>query len=92
MPMRGPWSGSTVVVVGDGAVGLMAVLATKQMGAGRIIAMSHHKTRQDLALEYGATDIKPPPAFAELVTGRPHFLTADMHAQIVRGHLAVALS
>jgi threonine dehydrogenase-like Zn-dependent dehydrogenase len=49
--------GSTVVVVGDGAVGLMGVLAAKQMGAGRIIAMSRHKTRQDLALDYGATDI-----------------------------------
>jgi threonine dehydrogenase-like Zn-dependent dehydrogenase len=49
--------GSTVVVVGDGAVGLMGVLAAKQMGAGRIIAMSRHKSRQDLALEYGATDI-----------------------------------
>jgi threonine dehydrogenase-like Zn-dependent dehydrogenase len=49
--------GSTVVVVGDGAVGLMGVLASKQMGAGRIIIMSRHKTRQDLALEYGATDI-----------------------------------
>lgn len=49
--------GSTVVVVGDGAVGLMGVLSAKQMGAGRIIAMSRHKTRQQLALEYGATDI-----------------------------------
>ena len=49
--------GMTVAVVGDGAVGLMGVLATAQMGAGRIIAMSRHKTRQDLALEYGATDI-----------------------------------
>lgn len=49
--------GSTVVVVGDGAVGLMAVLSAKQMGAERIIAMSRHKTRQDLALEYGATDM-----------------------------------
>jgi threonine dehydrogenase-like Zn-dependent dehydrogenase len=49
--------GSTVVVVGDGAVGIMGVLAAKQMQAGRIIAMSRHKTRQDLALEYGATDI-----------------------------------
>ena len=49
--------GSTVVVVGDGAVGLMGVLAAKQMGAERIIAMSRHKTRQDLALEFGATDI-----------------------------------
>ena len=49
--------GSTVVVVGDGAVGLMAVLSARQMGAGRIIAMSRHKSRQDLALEFGATDI-----------------------------------
>jgi threonine dehydrogenase-like Zn-dependent dehydrogenase len=49
--------GATAVVVGDGAVGLMGVLAAKQMGAGRIIAMSRHKTRQDLALEFGATDI-----------------------------------
>ncbi len=49
--------GSTVVVVGDGAVGLMGVLAAKQMGADRIIAMSRHKARQDLATEYGATHI-----------------------------------
>ncbi|TPN68937.1 zinc-dependent alcohol dehydrogenase family protein [Mesorhizobium sp. B1-1-1] len=49
--------GATAVVVGDGAVGLMGVLAAKQMGAERIIAMSRHKTRQDLALEFGATDI-----------------------------------
>jgi threonine dehydrogenase-like Zn-dependent dehydrogenase len=49
--------GSTVAVVGDGAVGLMGVLAAKQMGAGRIIAMSRHKTRQKLALDFGATDI-----------------------------------
>lgn len=49
--------GSTVAVVGDGAVGLMGVLAARQMGAGRIIAMSRHKSRQELALEYGATDI-----------------------------------
>jgi hypothetical protein len=49
--------GSTVAVVGDGAVGLMGVLAARQMGAARIIAMSRHKARQDLALEFGATDI-----------------------------------
>src|SRR5579863_2914600 len=49
--------GSTVVVVGDGAVGLMGVLASKQMGAERVIAMSRHKTRQNLALEFGATNI-----------------------------------
>jgi threonine dehydrogenase-like Zn-dependent dehydrogenase len=49
--------GSTAVVVGDGAVGLMGVLAARQLGAARIVAMSRHKARQELALEYGATDI-----------------------------------
>ena len=49
--------GKTVAVVGDGAVGLLAVLAAKQLGAERIIAMSRHKPRQKLALEFGATDI-----------------------------------
>ncbi len=49
--------GSTVVVVGDGAVGLLGVLSAKQMGAARIIAMSRHQTRQKLAKEFGATDI-----------------------------------
>ena len=49
--------GSTVVVVGDGAVGLLGVLSAKQMGAERIIAMSGHATRQKLAREFGATDI-----------------------------------
>lgn len=49
--------GGTVVVVGDGAVGLMGVMAASQMGAGRIIAMSRHESRSKLALEFGATDI-----------------------------------
>ncbi|MFL6126348.1 zinc-binding dehydrogenase, partial [Actinophytocola sp.] len=49
--------GRTVAVVGDGAVGLLAVLAAKQLGAEQIIAMSRHQPRQKLALEYGATDI-----------------------------------
>lgn len=49
--------GSTAVVVGDGAVGLMGVLAAKQLGAERIIAMSRHASRQQLAREFGATDI-----------------------------------
>lgn len=49
--------GGTVVVVGDGAVGLMGVLAANQMGAERIIAMSRHADRQKLAREFGATDI-----------------------------------
>jgi len=49
--------GKTVAVVGDGAVGLLAVLAAKQLGAERIVAMSRHADRQKLALEFGATDI-----------------------------------
>ncbi|WP_367127604.1 zinc-dependent alcohol dehydrogenase family protein [Saccharothrix sp. HUAS TT1] len=49
--------GKTVAVVGDGAVGLLGVLAAKQLGAERIIAMSRHESRQKLASEYGATDI-----------------------------------
>src|SRR5215203_5290110 len=49
--------GKTVAVVGDGAVGLLAVLAAKQLGSERIIAMSRHESRQRLAREFGATDI-----------------------------------
>ena len=49
--------GATVAVVGDGAVGLLGVLSARQMGAERIIAMSRHATRQQLAREFGATDI-----------------------------------
>lgn len=50
-------AGSTVAVVGDGAVGLLAVLSARQMGAERIIAMSRHAARQQLARIFGATDI-----------------------------------
>jgi threonine dehydrogenase-like Zn-dependent dehydrogenase len=49
--------GKTVAVVGDGAVGLLAVLAARQLGAEQIIAMSRHEPRQKLAREFGATDI-----------------------------------
>jgi threonine dehydrogenase-like Zn-dependent dehydrogenase len=49
--------GKTVAVVGDGAVGLLGVLAAKQLGAERIILMSRHEERQKLGLEFGATDI-----------------------------------
>ncbi|MBL8928264.1 MAG: zinc-dependent alcohol dehydrogenase family protein [Pseudonocardia sp.] len=49
--------GKTVVVVGDGAVGLLAVLAARQLGAERIIAMSRHEARQKLALDFGATAV-----------------------------------
>jgi threonine dehydrogenase-like Zn-dependent dehydrogenase len=49
--------GHTVAVVGDGAVGLSAVLAARRLGAERIIALSRHAGRQELAKEFGATDI-----------------------------------
>jgi threonine dehydrogenase-like Zn-dependent dehydrogenase len=49
--------GATVAVVGDGAVGLCAVLAAKRLGAERIVALSRHETRQRLAEQFGASDI-----------------------------------
>lgn len=49
--------GKTVAVVGDGAVGLLGILAARELGAERIIAMSRHADRQALAREFGATDI-----------------------------------
>jgi len=49
--------GSTVAVVGDGAVGLCGVLAARELGAERIIALSRYETRQQVAREFGATDI-----------------------------------
>jgi threonine dehydrogenase-like Zn-dependent dehydrogenase len=49
--------GRTVAVVGDGAVGLLGVLAARRLGAERIIAMSRHTDRQKLALDFGATDV-----------------------------------
>jgi threonine dehydrogenase-like Zn-dependent dehydrogenase len=51
--------GDTVAVVGDGAVGLCAVIAAKRLGAERIIALSRHPSRQALAREFGATDVVP---------------------------------
>lgn len=53
----GVTTGSTVVVVGDGAVGLCAVLAAKRLGATTIVAMSRHADRQAIAREFGATEI-----------------------------------
>ena len=49
--------GKTVAVVGDGAVGLLGILAARELGAERIIAMSRHADRQELARSFGATDI-----------------------------------
>jgi len=52
----GVGEGDTVVVVGDGAVGLCGVLAARRLGAERVIAMGHHEDRLDLAAEFGATE------------------------------------
>jgi threonine dehydrogenase-like Zn-dependent dehydrogenase len=53
----GVTEGDTVAVIGDGAVGLMAVLSAKQLGAERIILMGRHQSRTDLGIEFGATDV-----------------------------------
>ena len=53
----GAGPGKTIVIVGDGAVGLGAIIGARQLGASRIIAMSRHADRQALAHEFGATDI-----------------------------------
>ncbi|PRY65413.1 threonine dehydrogenase-like Zn-dependent dehydrogenase [Glaciihabitans tibetensis] len=50
-------AGQTVTVIGDGAVGLSAVLAAKQLGAERIILMGRHTARTDLGRRWGATDV-----------------------------------
>ena len=55
--VAGVGPGSTVAVVGDGAVGLCAVLAAAQLGATTIIAMSRHADRQVVAREFGATHV-----------------------------------
>jgi threonine dehydrogenase-like Zn-dependent dehydrogenase len=53
----GVTTGDTVAVIGDGAVGLLAVLSAKQLGAERIILMGRHQARTDLGREFGATDV-----------------------------------
>ncbi|WP_332641919.1 zinc-dependent alcohol dehydrogenase family protein [Aeromicrobium sp.] len=53
----GVTAGSTVAVVGDGAVGLSAILAAKRLGAGKVVAMSRHEDRQRLATQFGADEV-----------------------------------
>ena len=72
---------STVAVVGDGAVGLLAVLSARQLGAERIIAMSRHEARQQLAQEFGATDIVA--ERGDEGVGRIHELTQGVGADSV---------
>ena len=50
-------AGDTVAVIGDGAVGLLAVLSARQLGAERIVLMGRHQVRTDLGREFGATDV-----------------------------------
>lgn len=73
--------GCTVVVVGDGAVGLCGVLASRHLGAGRIIAMSRHLPRQQVATVFGATDIVAERGRA--ATDRVKELTAGLGADAV---------
>lgn len=53
----GVTSGSSVTVIGDGAVGLLAVLSARQLGAEQIVLMGRHRARTDLGREFGATDV-----------------------------------
>ncbi|WNG88814.1 alcohol dehydrogenase catalytic domain-containing protein [Mycobacterium sp. ITM-2016-00317] len=55
--MGGVGPGKRVTVIGDGAVGLLAVLSAKRLGAEQIILMGHHRDRTDLGREFGATDV-----------------------------------
>lgn len=57
--MGGVNENTTVTVIGDGAVGLLAVLSAKKLGAKKIILMGRHKERTDLGIEFGATDVVP---------------------------------
>lgn len=57
--MGGVNENTTVTVIGDGAVGLLAVLSAKKLGAKKIILMGRHKKRTDLGIEFGATDVIP---------------------------------
>ncbi len=59
---------TTVTVIGDGAVGLCAVLAARRLGAERIILMGRHKDRTDLGREFGATDVVPERVFLRNIT------------------------
>ncbi|MCU1529257.1 MAG: dehydrogenase [Frondihabitans sp.] len=55
--MGGVAPGKTVTVIGDGAVGLSAVLSATLLGASKIILMGRHQARTDLGREFGATDV-----------------------------------
>ena len=76
-------------MVGDGAVGLCGVLAASELGAERVIAMSRHQPRQQLAKEFGATDIVPEHGDEgiALVKELTEGVSADLDPQIVASGL-----
>jgi len=82
----GAGPGTTIVVVGDGAVGLGAIIGARQLGASRIIAMSRHADRQALACEFGATDIVE--ERGEEGIARVKALTGGLGAERPGGHLS----
>lgn len=49
--------GSKVTVIGDGAVGLLSVLAARRLGAEQITLMGSHPSRTDLGREFGADEV-----------------------------------
>ncbi|WNM25596.1 alcohol dehydrogenase catalytic domain-containing protein [Demequina capsici] len=79
--MGGVTAGSTVAVVGDGAVGLSAVLAARRMGAEQIILMGRHAERTDLGVAWGATDVVP--ERGDEGVARVLELTGGLGAQVV---------
>ena len=84
--------GDVVAVVGDGAVGLSAVLAAHRLGADRIIALSRHPGRQVIAKEFGATDIVEArgDAATEAVMEMTHGIGADASLECVGTAQAIA--
>jgi threonine dehydrogenase-like Zn-dependent dehydrogenase len=84
--------GDVVAVVGDGAVGLSAVLAARRLGADRIIALSSHPDRQVIAKEFGATDIVEArgDAATEAVMEMTHGIGADASLECVGTAQAIA--
>ena len=78
--------GQIVTVVGDGAVGLSAVLAARELGAERIILMGRHQARTDLGREFGATDVVNPSTDGRAGM-EPMLLFACATAHAMRGSL-----
>jgi threonine dehydrogenase-like Zn-dependent dehydrogenase len=77
---------TTVTVIGDGAVGLSAVIAAKRLGAERILLMGRHKDRTDLGLEFGATDINRTRGRRDRTHPRTHRRRRNAHGAGVRRH------